>query len=107
MSFDVDLQSLGMGMADAKPQFSHLVSSLKAQHPKLAYIHLIEPRFVGFDTYSSTTDVTNDYIRDIWAPNPLISSGGFTLESAKERADQSSDLVAIGRYFISNVSFVS
>ena len=93
-----------MGMADAKPQFSHLVTSLKTRYPDLAYLSLLEPRLAkGLDELVST-DVTNDFVRDIWAPRPLMSSGGFTLESAEERADQTGDLIAIGRYFISNVS---
>ena len=95
----------GMGMVDAQAQFSHVITSLKARHPKLAFIHLLEPRFArGFDTELVSTNDKNDYIRDIWAPRPLISSGGFTLESAIERADTTGDLVAFGRYFISNVS---
>jgi len=90
---------------DAQAQFTHVVTSLKAKHPRLAYIHLLEPRFAkGFDTSLVSTDEKNDYIRDIWAPRPIISSGGFTLESAIERADTTGDLVAFGRYFISNVS---
>jgi len=91
-------------MVDAKPQFSHLVTSLKTKYPDLAYLSLLEPRLAkGLDELVST-DVTNDFVRDIWAPRPLMSSGGFTLESAEERADQTGDLIAIGRYFISNVS---
>jgi NADPH2 dehydrogenase len=91
-------------MKDAQAQFGHFVTSLKAQHPNLAFLHLVEPRFVGVFAEVKESDVTNDYVREIWAPKPLISSGGFTLESAKERAEKTGDLVAFGRYFISNVS---
>ena len=98
---------LGMGgMDDSRAQFSHVVSSLKVQHPKLAFLDLVEPRFVGVFEESSSTEVTNDYIRDIWAPKRLVSSGGFTLESAIERADRTGDLVAFGRLFISNVGLL-
>ena len=46
---------------------------------------------------------TNDFIREIWAPRPLISAGGHTRESALAFAERG-DLVAFGRMFISNVS---
>ncbi|KAK9494755.1 hypothetical protein V1508DRAFT_276818 [Lipomyces doorenjongii] len=34
-------------MEDPYPQFSYIVSKLQKNHPKLAYIHMIEPRVSG------------------------------------------------------------
>ena len=48
---------------------------------------------------------SNDFLREIWSPRPFISSGGHTRESAFEFAERG-DLVAFGRLFISNVSFL-
>lgn len=93
-----------MGMKDAQAQYSQFVTELKAQHPKLVFLHLIEPRVVDVLKGNKETDVTNDFVRAIWTPKLLISSGGFTLQSAKERADETGDLIGIGRYTISNVS---
>jgi 2,4-dienoyl-CoA reductase-like NADH-dependent reductase (Old Yellow Enzyme family) len=46
---------------------------------------------------------TNDFIRKIWSPRPLISAGGYTRELAIDTAETKGDLIAVGRLFISNV----
>ena len=43
-------------------------------------------------------------MREIWYPRPLISAGGYTRDHALEVAETKGDLIAFGRYFISNVS---
>ncbi|KAK1230019.1 hypothetical protein PQX77_006902 [Marasmius sp. AFHP31] len=102
------------GDKDPVPTYSYLVTELKKSHPTLAYIHLVEPRVDG------VTDVdpgnhNNNFIREIWTQMPgatnaepeygrrLISAGGFDLESGSDLADKKGDLVAYGRWFISNV----
>lgn len=47
---------------------------------------------------------SNDFIRDIWRPRPLISAGGYTRETAIDVAEKKGDLIAFGRSFIGNVS---
>ncbi|KAG7445340.1 NADH:flavin oxidoreductase/NADH oxidase [Guyanagaster necrorhizus] len=96
---------LGMRMEDPVPTFSYYVSQIKQRHPDLAYIHLVEPRVSGITTRSlEEMDAceSNDFIRHIWAPRPLISAGAYTRESAMETADIKGDIIAFGRYFISN-----
>ena len=91
-------------MANPVPQYTHFVTALKVSHPNLAYLHVVEsePR-----PGVITANEPNDFIRDLWSPKPLIVAGGFTRESAIQRADQTGDLVAFGKPFISNVcSFV-
>ncbi|EPS98169.1 NADH flavin oxidoreductase/NADH oxidase [Fomitopsis schrenkii] len=90
-----------MRMKDPRPQFSYLVSQIAQQHPRLAYIHVVEPRVSGFTDREPLPGETNDFIREIWAPRPLISAGGHTRESAFEFAEKG-DLVAFGRFFISH-----
>ncbi|KAF8962409.1 hypothetical protein BDZ97DRAFT_1662825 [Flammula alnicola] len=85
----------GMRMKDPIPQFTHFVSCVKAAHPNMAYLHVIESEVDG------TAD-SNDFIRDIWAPKPLISCLGYTRETAIERADTKGDLIAFGKLYISN-----
>lgn len=96
-------------MADPKPTISYFVSRLAAAHPRLAYIHLIEPRIDGNVTRSldesdpSTTEQSNDFLRDIWSPRPVISTGAYTRDLAIEVAERKGDLIAFGRVFIANV----
>lgn len=101
-----------MGMADPKPTFTHLVSQIKKSHPYLAYIHFIEPRIAGDNDKTDGahgTEASNDFIRDIWTPNPIISAGGYTRQTALERAEKNDgELIAFGRQFLANVRvFVS
>lgn len=83
-----------------------MVSHLRDNFPDLAYVHIIEPRVNGVETRDKLPKPTAsiDFLREIWAPRPLISAGGFDRESAMERADKHDELVAFGRYFIANVS---
>lgn len=95
-----------MGMQNPIPQFSHIVASLRDSHPTLAYIHLVEPRVDGWADRREgvPSGQSNDFIRQIWAPRPLITAGGYTLEMAVETAEKKGDLIAFGRAFIANVS---
>jgi NADPH2 dehydrogenase len=96
-----------MGMADPLPTFSYVISQLAAHHPDLAYLHLVEPRINGNATRNDgdvAAHESNDSLRALWAPRPLIRAGGFTREGALEAAKSGSgDLFAFGRHYISNV----
>ena len=95
-----------MGMKDPVPQFRHFVSQIAATHPTLAYIHVVEPRVNGLMTIPPEEfDPTrsNDFIRAVWAPRPLISCGAYSQELAVQVAETKGDLIAVGRYFVSNV----
>uniref|UniRef100_A0A8H8CE90 NADH:flavin oxidoreductase/NADH oxidase N-terminal domain-containing protein n=1 Tax=Psilocybe cubensis TaxID=181762 RepID=A0A8H8CE90_PSICU len=85
-----------MHMIDPVPQFTHLVESIVNKHPDMAYLHVVEPDKGAPETES------NDFLRDIWAPRPFISCGDYTRETAIKRADETGNLIAFGRYFISN-----
>ncbi|KAK0205612.1 hypothetical protein DFS33DRAFT_1258643 [Desarmillaria ectypa] len=92
-----------MRMDDPVPTFSYLVTKIGQRHADLAYIHVVEPRVFGNMLRDDVRPgESNDFIRELWAPRPLISAGGYTREGAMEVADQKGDLVAFGRYFISN-----
>jgi NADPH2 dehydrogenase len=93
-----------MRMKDPVPTFSYLVSEAKRRHPNLLYLHVIEPRIGGTDDVASSAfHESNDFIREIWAPKPLISAGGYTRDSAIRIAERGNELAAMGRYYISNV----
>ncbi|KAF8959966.1 hypothetical protein BDZ97DRAFT_1666517 [Flammula alnicola] len=97
--------ALDMGMENPIPQFAHLVQSLKNAYPQLAYLHLVEPRISGAtdaEEHNDRLTESNDFIRKIWAPRPLITAGGFTRQSAIDRAEKEGVLIAFGRLYISN-----
>ncbi|KAJ3810191.1 hypothetical protein F5876DRAFT_77025 [Lentinula aff. lateritia] len=93
-----------MRMQDPIPTYSYIVKNIKKLYPNFAYVSVCEPRVEGSttrDTPITSTD-SNDFIRDIWAPKPLIVAGGFDRATAIERADSTGDLIAFGRKYISN-----
>ena len=95
-------------MKDSIPQFSHLVTEIKQKHSDLAYIHVVEPRVNGINDVEVVSDSeSNDFIREIWKPRPIISAGYRYAEEGLEVAEQNGDIFALGGYFISNVSVVS
>ncbi|KAL1744911.1 hypothetical protein HDZ31DRAFT_37524 [Schizophyllum fasciatum] len=101
--------SQGMGMKDPKPQFGYFVEQLKARHPNLAYVHLVESRVKGLMTVPPEEydpAKSNDFIRAIWAPRPLISCGAYSRKLALEIAETKGDLIGVGRNFISNPDIV-
>lgn len=93
-----------MKMDDPVPQFTHFVTTLKSKHPNLAYLHLVEPRIDGnLEAVSEGTEhESNDFVRAVWAPLPLIIAGGYSREKAFQAAEKG-ELVAFGRFYISNV----
>ncbi|KAF8498371.1 hypothetical protein BU17DRAFT_59303 [Hysterangium stoloniferum] len=86
-----------MRMADPIPQFTHFITAIRDAYPDFAYIHLTEP---DLDRNPADT-ASNDPFRAIWAPRPFLSANGYTPENA-EMAAKKGDIVAFGRYFISN-----
>jgi hypothetical protein len=51
-----------MRMTDPIPQFTHFVSVLKKRHPKLAYLHVIEPRVSGIEDRTADIHESNDFL---------------------------------------------
>ena len=106
-------------MEDPIPTFSHLVRKLAQEFSELAYLHVIEPGVDGISdnevrhgvsaliltsTFSANTSgQSNDFIRDIWLPRPLITAGRYYRKEAIERAEQTGELIGMGRLFMSNV----
>jgi N-ethylmaleimide reductase len=69
----------------------------------LAYLHVIEPRVKGIETISEDqAPVASALLRQIYKGN-ILAAGGFDPESAETIIEQGdADMVAFGRYFISN-----
>ncbi|KAJ3970908.1 NADH:flavin oxidoreductase/NADH oxidase [Lentinula raphanica] len=94
-----------MRMTDPVPTFRYLVTKIKEDLPELAYFHVVEPRINGSKTEASDNIVqtdSNDFLRSIWRPKPFISAGNYTRETGMRTADEKGDLIAFGRFFISN-----
>ena len=91
------------GMSDSDPQalFTYLATRLNRFGP--AYLHIIEPRVKGNVVISEgQPPIASEYLRNVFT-GKIIAAGGFEPESAEtvlEKGD--ADLVAFGRYFISN-----
>lgn len=98
-------------MREPNPEetFSYVISKIKENYPQLAFVHLVEPPArEGNDARKSAEqheqEESNEFIRKIWQPLPLIVTGDFQPETAKRTVDEKDGLVAFGRWFISNVS---
>ncbi|KII83263.1 hypothetical protein PLICRDRAFT_452974 [Plicaturopsis crispa FD-325 SS-3] len=93
-----------MAMDDPKPTFAYFVRRLRELYPDLAYLHVVEPVVDAGTTRKNGVPEgqSNDFIREIWAPLPLISAGVYTRESGIQTADEKGDLIAYGRPFIAN-----
>ena len=91
-------------MTDPIPTYSYLVSELKKRHPDLAFLHVAEAGLNNL--FSDDVDLTgsNDFVREIWSPRPLISCGGYDRSSGLTTAEEKGDLIAYGRLFLTNVS---
>ncbi|KAI0742943.1 NADH:flavin oxidoreductase/NADH oxidase [Daedaleopsis nitida] len=89
-------------MEDPVPTFTYLVSQIVERYPDLAYLHVVEPGLSGSEDIDARNGESNDFLRKLWRPRPLISAGRYTRESAMQRADETGELIAFGRRFISN-----
>lgn len=91
-------------MANPRPQFTHFVTALKDAHPELAYLHVVEPDEAYSGRREGEAPESNDFIRQIWSPRPLITAGGYTRNSALDRARKNeNELIAFGKLYIANV----
>ncbi|KAI9018470.1 hypothetical protein CLU79DRAFT_847113 [Phycomyces nitens] len=98
---------------DATPYetWGYIVDQLQERHPKLAYLHFIEPRddlilnhIPGIDRSDIMKNDTVEPFQKAWK-GPFITAGGYTTtpKRAFETAEGSDNtLVAFGRTFIAN-----
>ena len=92
-------------MKDPIPTFAALTSELKKRFPDLAYLQVTEARFDDrVDKSEVRQDTRNDFLRDLWAPKPYISTGAATFKTGIENAEKKGDVIAYGRYYLANVS---
>ncbi|KAL9538178.1 hypothetical protein MBANPS3_011138 [Mucor bainieri] len=93
----------GMGDDNVEKTWGHLTSELQKNHPKLAYVHMVEARSNIFaDSQTGLADTLEPY-RKLFN-GPFITAGGLSnaQEFAEDIAEKTGDLVAYGRAFIAN-----
>ncbi|KDQ13240.1 hypothetical protein BOTBODRAFT_66957 [Botryobasidium botryosum FD-172 SS1] len=86
----------GMGMKDPIPTFKHLVESIREKHPKLAYLHFVEP------LPGAGVEESNEFARKLWHPRPFFSAGSHDAQSGLKAAEERDVAVVFGKWFISN-----
>lgn len=111
-----------MRMDDPLPTYSYLITQLRDAHPDMAYIHVTESapydeetlrtgvlrsasgREIPVDTSVPTRDLS-DPLRTIWKGNGrvFITCDGYNRETALRDAREKGEVVAFGKWFISNV----
>jgi N-ethylmaleimide reductase len=95
--------SIYNSMFDSNPEATFGYVADRLNRYALAYLHVIEPRVKGIETINEgQPPVASTLLRKIYRGN-ILAAGGFNPESAEvivERRD--ADMVAFGRYFISN-----
>ena len=84
---------------------------LREAYPRLAYLHVVEPRISVTFERTVPDGESNDFLRAIWkSPNSekngsvFISAGGYKADDALRACEETGDLIAFGRFYISNVS---
>jgi N-ethylmaleimide reductase len=91
------------GMSDSEPYALFTYVAEQLNRFDLAYLHLIEPRIKGSALLvEGQAPIAAEHFRRIYK-GTIISAGGFEPDTAKaviEKGD--ADLVAFGRYFVSN-----
>jgi len=97
-----------MKMENPRPTFAYLATALRDKHPRLAYLHAVEPRISGYDEVHSHSSEDNEFLRDIWKGGEggeervFITAGGHTRETALRYAEREGELIAFGRLYITN-----
>ncbi|KAL1941968.1 hypothetical protein VTO73DRAFT_6498 [Trametes versicolor] len=86
------------------PTFSYLVEQYKQKYPDLAYIHVVSPGSPGNEGPKDGSDP--DFILKLWAPRPVITTGGYDRESGLKVAEETGQLIGYGRAFLSNPDLV-
>jgi len=91
----------GMSDSDPKSLFTYVAKSLNRFG--LAYLHIIEPRVKGNVVVAEGQGpIAAEYLRTIFT-GKIVAAGGFEPETAEAVVTEGdADLVAFGRYFVSN-----
>ncbi|EIW62644.1 NADH:flavin oxidoreductase/NADH oxidase [Trametes versicolor FP-101664 SS1] len=82
------------------PTVTYLVEQYKKKYPNLAYIHVVGPGGPGSKGPDNEEDT--HFVQKLWAPRPVITTGGYDRESGIKVAEETGQIVGYGRAFLSN-----
>ncbi|KAI0629633.1 NADH:flavin oxidoreductase/NADH oxidase [Trametes polyzona] len=88
------------GMENPIPTFTYLVEKLKEKFPNLAFIHSVAPGAPGNEWPKDGLDP--EFIRKLWAPRLVVTTGGYDRESGLKVAEETGQLIGYGRAFLAN-----
>ena len=98
-------------MEHPQPTFAYLVARIRETYPRFAYLHVVEPRISCVVNRTVRQGESLDFLRTIWKGRKsedngsvFIAAGGYKPEGALKQCEETGDLIAFGRYYISNVS---
>ncbi|KAM5541251.1 hypothetical protein V8D89_005180 [Ganoderma adspersum] len=91
-----------MRMTDPVPQFTYLVEELVRRHPDLAYLHVITPGASVPGPAGPEDESQTHFIHKLWAPRPVITTGGYDRESGLKVAEETGQVVGYGALFLAN-----
>ncbi|KAL5505025.1 hypothetical protein ACEPAH_7688 [Sanghuangporus vaninii] len=98
-----------MGMLHPHPTFAYLVSRIREAYPRFSYLHIVEPRVAGVNDRTPRIGESLDFLRAIWKGpesekngSVFMAAGGYTAKDALRVAEETGDLIAFGRFYISN-----
>lgn len=89
--------------ADVKETFGYVATELRDRFPKLAYIHVVEPRITGDSDQDNGQSI--QFLRDIWSAKgdrPFFSAGGYSRETAEKAVEKYGGAIVFGRHFVAN-----
>ncbi|RDX42072.1 NADH:flavin oxidoreductase/NADH oxidase [Lentinus brumalis] len=89
-----------MRMDDPVPTFTYVVKQLKERYPKLAYLHTITPLAPANQGPEDPSQA--DFMDKLWAPNPVITTGGYTRDSGLKTAEETGRIIGYGVLFTAN-----
>jgi N-ethylmaleimide reductase len=89
-------------MHDSDPEATFGYVARRMNELGLGYLHIIEPRIKGTEEISVEEPIAAKHIRRSFT-GPIIAAGGFDKDAAEAIVSSGdADLVAFGRFFISN-----
>ncbi|KAG9027782.1 hypothetical protein FRB95_007389 [Tulasnella sp. JGI-2019a] len=86
-------------------QFTYVITALRDTYPKLAYLHVTEPRVSGIEYSDLEHGSSIEFARRIWGNVPgraFLAAGGYKRETAIETAEKHGGAIVFGRAFIAN-----
>ena len=105
--------AIDMGMPHPHPTFAYLVSKIREAFPRFAYLHIVEPRVAGVNDRTPRIGESLGFLRAIWKGpkseengSVFMVAGGYAAKDALRVAEETGDLIAFGRFYISNVSWM-